>query len=111
MNTEVLYKVFETATEKNVDTTMAAEILRGTEFISDNDRKKQVNEFIGLHFDALRRAYGTGSKKLFDDIVRICEKSNDEEADMLLRAHATGNEKLIKEMEAKHGAKGEANDG
>lgn len=103
MNTEVLYKVFETAAEKNVDTAMAAEILRGSEFISDADRKEQVNEFIGLHFDLLRRAYGTGNRKLFDDIVRVCEKSNAEEADMLLRARATCNEKLIAEMEAKYG--------
>lgn len=103
MNTEVIYKVFQTAAEMNTDTTMAAENLRGTEFIADNDRKKQVNNFIGLHFDPLSRAYRTGNKKLFDDIVKVCERSNNEEADMLLRAHATGNEKLIAEMEAKYG--------
>ena len=103
MNAEVIYKVFETADVRNIDTTMATEILCGCAVIPDNDRKKQVNEFIGLHFDALRRAYGTGNKKLFDDIVKVCEKSDNEEADMLLRAHATGNEKLIAEMEAKYG--------
>ena len=103
MNAEVIYKVFETADVRNIDTTMAAEALRGCAVIPDNDRKKQVNEFIGLHFDALRRAYGTGNKKLFDDIVAACVKSNAEEVDMLLRAHATGNEKLIAETEAKYG--------
>ena len=35
--------------------------------------------------------------------MTICVKSTDEEADALLRAHETGNEKLIAEMEAKYG--------
>ena len=103
MNSEVIYKVFETADIRNTDTTMAAEALYGCDVIPSNERKQQVNDFISLHYDSLRRAYGTGNKKLFDDIVRICTESNDEEADMLLRAHATGNEKLIREVEAKYG--------
>ena len=37
------------------------------------------------------------------DIVAICVKSDNEEADALLRAFATGNDKLISEMEAKYG--------
>ena len=103
MNAEIIYKVFETAAEKNVDTTIAAEFLRGGELIPDLDTKKDILGFIGLHHDDLRRAYGTGNKKLFGDIVRICIKNNKEEADTLLRAHATGNDKLIAEMEAKYG--------
>ena len=103
MNAEILYKVFETATNNNVDTAIAAEILRGREVIPDKKTKDELCAFIGLHFDPLRRAFGTGSKKLFGDIVRICVESNDEEADVLLRAYATGNEKLIAEMEAKYG--------
>lgn len=98
-----VYEIFETSTKHNVDTTIAADILRGREVISDQQNKEKLCEFIGLHFDPLYRAYQTGNRKLFDDIVNVCVKSNDEEADLLLRAHATGNEKLIAEMEAKYG--------
>ena len=103
MNAEIIYNIFETSTNNNVDTTLAAEILRGREVIPDKQTKDELCAFIGLHFDPLYRAFGTGNKKLFADIVRVCEKSNNEEADMLLRAHATGNEKLIAEMEEKYG--------
>jgi hypothetical protein len=106
MNAEVIYKVFETAKVRNSDTTQAAEVLYGCDVIPDNDRKRQVNDFIGLHFDALCRAYGTGDKKLFDDVVKACVESRDEEVDLLIRAHATGNEKFIAEMEAKYGGVG-----
>lgn len=106
MNTNYIYEIFKTADEHNVDTSIAAEILRGREVIPTNEDKVEANEFIGLHFDLLRRAFGTGSEKLFADAVRICIESNDEEADMLMRAHATGNEKLIAEMEAKYGIGG-----
>lgn len=103
MNANYIYEIFETSAKHNVDTTLAAEILRGREVIPDKQTKDELCEFIGLHFDPLYRAYGTGSRKLFDDIVKVCVKSTDEEADVLLRAHATGNEKLIAEMEAKYG--------
>ena len=103
MNADIIYKVFETATNHGGSIAIAAEILRGGEMIPDLETKKDILGFIGLHFDDLHRAYGTGSKKLFDDIVRLCIKNNKEEVDMLLRAQATGNEKLIGEMEAKYG--------
>ena len=103
MKVNYIYEIFETSAKHNVDTTLAAEILRGREVIPDKYTKGELCEFIGLHFDPLYRAYQIGSRKLFDDIVNVCVKSNDEEADMLLRAHATGNEKLISEMEAKYG--------
>ena len=103
MNANYIYEIFETANANGVDTTIALEILRGTQPVPEGLTKEGIGQFIGLHFDALRRAYGTGSKKLFADIVTICVKSNDEEADALLRAHETGNEKLIAEMEAKYG--------
>ena len=103
MNDNYIFDIFVTATAHKVDTTIALEILRGTQPIPDGMTKDGINEFIGLHFDQLRRAYGTGNKKLFADIVAICVKSNNEEADALLRAHETGNEKLIAEMGAKYG--------
>lgn len=103
MNADIIYKVFEIAMEKNLDTSMATEVLYSNGTITDFEAKKKVAAFIGIHFDPLRRAYGTGNKKLFADIVAACVKSNAEEADLLLRAHATGNEKLIAEYEAKYG--------
>ena len=103
MNANYIFDIFETANQNNVDTTIGLEILRSAQPIPEGMTKEGINQFIGLHFDQLRRAYGTGSKKLFTDIVAICVKSTDEEADALLRAHATGNEKLIAEMEAKYG--------
>ena len=103
MNADYIYNIFETSEKHNVDTTIAAEILRGREVIPDAQTKAEIGAFVGLHYDSLWRAYQTGSRKLFDDIVRICQESTDEEADALLRAHETGNEKLIAEMEAKYG--------
>ena len=103
MKANYIFDIFTTANEKGVDTTIALEILRGTQPIPDGMTKDGINEFIGLHFDQLRRAHQTGCPKLFADIVQVCIKSTDEEADALLRAHETGNEKLIAEMEAKYG--------
>jgi hypothetical protein len=103
MNAEVIYKVFETAQVRNLDTTMAAEVLYGCDVIPSNERKQQVNEFIGLHFAALSEAYSAGNKKLFDETVHLCVASDAEEKDVLRRARATGNAKLIAEMEAKYG--------
>ena len=103
MKADYIYDIFETSAKHNVDTTLADEILRGREVIPDKQTKDELCRFINLHFDPLYRAYGTGNRKLFDDIVKVCVKSNNEEADMLLRARATGNEKLIAEMEAKYG--------
>ena len=103
MNADCIYNIFEISEKYNVDTAIAAEILRGREVIPDAKTKAEIGGFVGLHYDPLWRAYQTGSRKLFDDIVRICQESTDEEADVLLRAHATGNEKLIAEMEAKYG--------
>lgn len=103
MNPDIIYKVFETAVHHGGDIAIAAEILRGRGEIADLATKKDILCFMSLHFDDLRRAYGTGNEKLFADIVRICLKNNKEEVDMLLRAHETGNEKLIAEMEAKYG--------
>lgn len=103
MNANYIFDIFETANAKGVDTTIALEILRGTQPIPEGMTKEGIGQFVGLHFDQLRRAHQTGNRKLFSDIVTICVKSNDEEADALLRAHETGNEKLIAEMEAKYG--------
>ena len=38
-----------------------------------------------------------------DYIVAICQTGKQEEADMCFRAHETGSEKLISEMEARYG--------
>lgn len=103
MNANYIYKIFETAEKHNTDNVMALEILRGTEPIPEGLNKNDINSFIGLHYNVLWRAYQTHHPKLFADIVRVCVESNEEEAEMLLRAYATGNEKLIGETETKYG--------
>ena len=103
MNANYIFDLFSAANSYNTDTTVALEILRGQKPIPEGMTKEGINEFIGLHFDQLRRAHQTANRKLFADIVAICVKSNDEEADALLRAHDTGNEKLISDMEGLHG--------
>lgn len=103
MNANYIFDIFNAANSHNVDTTVALEMLRGTQPIPEGMTKDGINRFVNLHFDQLRRAHQTGNEKLFADIVNICVKSNDEEADALLRAYETGNEKLIAEMEAKYG--------
>lgn len=103
MNASYIFEIFETSVQNSVDTTVGLEILCGKKPFPDGMTKQEINQFIGLHFDQLRRAYGTGNRKLFEDVVAICVKSGNEEADVLLRAYATGNEKLIAEMEEKYG--------
>ena len=103
MNAGFIYKVFETAEKNGTDLTIALEILRSTDPIPDGLTKSDINAFIGLHENTLSRAYKTYHPKLFADIVKACEKSNEEEADLLMRAYATGNEKLIADVEAKYG--------
>ena len=103
MNANYIFDIFTTANEQGKDTAIALDILRGTQPIPEGMTKEGINQFVGLHFDQLRRAHQTGNRKLFADIVTICVKSTAEEADALLRAHETGNEKLIADMEAKYG--------
>lgn len=103
MNANYIYKVFETAEKNGSDLTIALEILRSTDPIPDGLTKSDINAFIGLHENILSRAYRTYHPKLFADIVAACVKNNDDEADLLMRAYGTGNKKLIEELAAKYG--------
>ena len=107
MNANYIYKIFETASTHEVDLTIGLEILSSSTPLPEGETKHTINEFVGLHEDLLGRAFRTGHPKLFEDIVQACVDSHEEEADMLLRARDTGNEKLIAEMEAKYGKVGE----
>lgn len=103
MNAEIIYNIFEFSENNNADIAISYEILRGNGEIPDMETKKEIVRFIDLHFDTLRRAYGTGNKKLFSDIVSFCVENKDDEIDFLARVRATGNEKLITEVEAVYG--------
>lgn len=106
MNANYLYDIFETATKNNVDLTIGLELLLNEKPLPDGMTKDGVNQFVGLHYDPLWRAYQTGNRKVFADIVTVCIKTDDHEADALLRAHETGNEKLIADFEARFGGAG-----
>lgn len=106
MNANYIYDIFETAKQNGVDLTIGLEILRGTQPIPEGVTKAELNAFIGLHEDLLGRAYRTGNRKLFADIVQVCVESNEDEEDLLRRARATGNELLIAEVEACYGGGG-----
>lgn len=103
MNAGFIYKVFETAEQNGVDLGIALEILLGNTPLPDGVTKPEMHSFVGLHENMLSRAYQTRHPKLFADIVRVCEEDKQDEADLLMRAYATGNEKLIAEVEAKYG--------
>lgn len=99
MNAKYIYDIFETAEKNNVDLTIGLEILKGTQPIPEGMTKEGISAFVGLHYDPLWRAYQTKNHKLFADILAVCEKGNEHEVDALLRAEATGNDKVVKAME------------
>lgn len=103
MNANYLYDIFETATKNDQPLEIAIEILRGINPIPDGMTKQEINEFVGLHYDPLWRAYQTHNRKLFADIVAVCIKTRDHEEEALKQAFESGNEKLIAEYEAKYG--------
>lgn len=103
MNTNYIFDIFETSTVHNVDLSIALSILKGKQRIPEGMTEQGTIDFINAHYDPLWRAYQTGNRKLFADIMEVCIKTNDHEVDILLRAHETGNERLIADMEAKFG--------
>ena len=103
MNASYIYDIFETATSRGVDRTIGLEILLNEKPLPNGVTKKELNEFIGLHENLLSRAFQTGHRKLFADIVEACVDNKEDEIDFLARVRATGNEKLIAEVEAKYG--------
>ena len=109
MNANYIHKIFKTAVEQDIPLDRALDNLSNVEPIPEGTTKKELLDFINLHYDPLWRACATGNEKVVRDIVAVCVKSNDHEADILLRAHQTGNAKLIANMEAKYGIGGAAN--
>lgn len=106
MNANYIHKVFETAVAQDIPLDRALDILSGTDPIPEGTTKKDVLDFVNLHYDPLWRACATGNEKVVRDIVEICVKTNNHEAEALLQAHATGNQKLIADFEAKYGLGG-----
>ena len=103
MNANYIYDIFETATSRGVDLSIGLEILLNDKPLPNGVTKREINEFIGLHENLLSRAFQTGHRKLFADIVEACVDNKEDEIDFLARVRATGNEKLIAEVEAKYG--------
>lgn len=103
MNANYIYEVFETANKHGVDLTIGLELLLNEKPLPDGVTKRELNKLIGLHENTLGRAYQTGHRKLFADIVAACVENKDDEIDFLARVRATGNEKLIADAEAMYG--------
>ena len=99
MNANYIFDIFEAAIMQGQPLDIAAESVPAVEGLA----KREAIEFINVHYDPLWRAYATGNRKVFDDILAVCLKTNSHEADLLARAYETGNEKLIAEYEAKYG--------
>ena len=99
MNANYIYDIFTAANKQGLPLDLAANSVPGVEEMT----QREALDFINVHYDPLWRAYATGNKKLFADILAVCVKGNEHEADLLARAYATGNEKLIADMEAKYG--------
>ena len=100
MNANYIYELFETAISRGVDLTIALEIMVGSKPIPEGTTKREIAQFIALNENLLSRAYQTGNRKLFADIVAVCVESKEKKKDLLRRARATGNEKLIADVEA-----------
>lgn len=103
MNANYIYEVFETATKHGTDLTIGLELLLNEKPLPEGVTKAEVNAFVGLNENLLGRAFRTGNRKLFADIVAVCVESNEDERELLRRARATGNELLIAEVEALYG--------
>ena len=103
MNANYIYEIFNTAAKHSTDLTIGLELLLNEKPLPEGMTKREINDFIGLHENLLSRAFQTGHRKLFTDIVAACVENKDDELDFLARVRATGNEKLIAEMEAKYG--------
>lgn len=103
MNANYIYEIFETAAKHGTDLTIGLELLLSVKPLPEGVTKKELNEFIGLHENTLSRAFQTNHRKLFVDIVAACVENRDDELDFLARVRATGDEKLIAEVEAKYG--------
>ena len=103
MNANYIYDIFETANAHNVDLIVGLDILRGKQVIPEGMTRDSINSFVGLHYDPLWRAYQTGNRKLFADVLAYCIEDRGHEADAMIRGYATGNEKLITDLEARFG--------
>ncbi len=103
MDANYIYNIFETATKSDLPLDIALANHSCANPLPEGMDKKATMDFINLHYDPLWRAYQTGNRKLFADILAVCEKGNEHEIDALERAYATGNEKLIAEYEARYG--------
>ena len=70
MNANYIYDIFETC-EKNdtPDLTIALAHLQTTKPIPDGLTEKQINKFIGLHYDELVMAYQAHDRSVFADAV------------------------------------------
>ena len=103
MNANYIYDIFETSTAHNVDLNIALSILKGKQKIPEGMTEQSIREFVSVHYDPLWRAYQTSNRKLFADILDICEKGREHEEELIRRAYESNNQKLIADMEAKYG--------
>lgn len=81
MNANYIYDIFETCETKDLpDLTIALAHLKTTQPIPDGLTEKQINEFVGDHYEDLVKAYKAHDRAVFADAVAAAVLEDEEEA-------------------------------
>lgn len=82
MNANYIYDIFETCEKKDLpDLTIALAQLKTVKPIPDGLTEKQINEFIGDHYEDLVKAYKAHDRAVFADAVAAAVLEDEEEAE------------------------------
>ena len=80
MNANYIYDIFETCEEKDLpDLTLALAHLKATQPIPDGLTEKQVNTFVGDHYEDLVKAYKAHDRTVFAAAVAAAVLEDEEE--------------------------------
>ena len=81
MNANYIYDIFETCEKNDLpDLTIALAHLKVTQPIPDGLTEKQVNAFVGDHYEDLVNAYKAHDRAVFADAVAAAVLEDEEEA-------------------------------
>ena len=81
MNANYIYDIFETCEKKDLpDLTIALAHLKVTQPIPDGLTEKEVNTFVGDHYEDLVKAYKAHDPAVFADAVAAAVLEDEEEA-------------------------------
>ena len=80
MNANYIYDIFETCEKNDLpDLTIALAHLKVTQPIPDGLTEKQVNTFVGDHYEDLVKAYKAHDRAVFADAVAAAVLEDEEE--------------------------------